>query len=179
MAEFDRDAERMFEAVGGRFFGKYRGLVVGNLDPTGRGRLQVRAPAVMGEEVVWAAPCVPYAGNGVGLFALPPVGAGVWIEFEAGETSYPIWSGCYWADGQIDAADAVPTVKFWKTEGFTLRMDEIAGELVIETATGSRITVGATEIKLEALQVTQAAQGSKTSLTPAAFDVNNGAWTVI
>jgi hypothetical protein len=175
----DREAERMFEAMGGRFFGKYRGLVVSNVDPTGRGRLQVRVPGVMGEEILWAMPCVPYAGDGVGFFALPPVDAGVWVEFEAGEPSYPIWSGCFWADGQIDAADALPTIKFWKTDSFTVRMDETLGELVIETATGSRITVGPAEIKLEAIQVTQLAQGRKTSLTPAAFDVNDGAFTVV
>ncbi|MCW3475301.1 phage baseplate assembly protein V [Limobrevibacterium gyesilva] len=174
-----RDAERMFQAIGGRFFGKYRGLVVSNTDPTSRGRLQVQAPAVMGEESVWAAPCVPYAGDSVGFFALPPVGAGVWVEFEAGDPSYPIWTGCYWTDGQIDAADALPTVKFFKTDAFTLRIDDAQGEMVIETATGSRITINATEIKLEALQVTQSAQGCKTALTPASFDVNDGTFTVL
>ena len=50
---------------------------------------------------------------------------------------------------------------------------------MIETVTGSRITVSATEIKLEALRVTQSAFGKKTALTPAAFDVNNGAFTVV
>jgi len=31
----------------------------------------------------------------MGLFALPSVGAGVWIEFEHGDPDYPIWSGCW------------------------------------------------------------------------------------
>jgi len=171
--------ERMFHAMDGRFFGKYRGLVVGNVDPTSRGRLQVQVPAVMGEESVWAAPCVPYAGDGVGFFALPPVNAGVWVEFEAGDPSYPIWSGCFWADGQIAAGDAVPTIKFFKTDSFTIRLDDAQGEMVIETKTGSRITLNATDLKLEALQVSQVAQSAKTTLTPASFDVNDGALAVL
>src|SRR6266851_5342963 len=112
------ETERMFDAIGGRFFGKYRGLVAGNVDPTSRGRLQVQVPAVMGEETVWAAPCVPYAGDGVGFFALPPV-------------------------------------KFFKTDSFTIRLDDILGEMVIETKTGTRITLNATDLKLEAIQVSQ------------------------
>jgi uncharacterized protein involved in type VI secretion and phage assembly len=172
------ETERMFHAIGGRFFGKYRGIVIGNVDPTSRGRLQVQVPAVMGEETVWAAPCVPYAGDGVGFFALPPVNAGVWVEFEAGDPSYPIWSGCFWADGQIAAADALPTIKFFKTDSFTIRIDDALGEMVIESKTGSRITLNATDLKLEALQVSQVAQTAKTTLTPASFDVNNGALAV-
>src|SRR2546421_362003 len=81
------ETERMFHALDGQFFGKYRGLVVDNIDPTHRGRLQVKVPAVMGEETLWAEPCAPYAGDGVGFFALPPANAGVWVEFEAGEPS--------------------------------------------------------------------------------------------
>ena len=176
---FEGEAERMFHAMGGRFFGKYRGLVISNVDPTSRGRLQVQVPVIMGEETVWAAPCVPYAGDGVGFFALPPVDAGVWVEFEAGDLSYPIWSGCFWADGQIAAADALPTVKFFKTDNFTIRLDDAAGEMVVETKTGSRITVNATEVKLEAARVSQVAQSAKTTLTPPSFDVNDGALSVL
>src|SRR5437763_17049447 len=61
------ETERMFHALDGQFFGKYRGLVVDNTDPTHRGRLQVKVPAVMGEETLWAEPCAPYAGDGVGF----------------------------------------------------------------------------------------------------------------
>ena len=39
---------------------------------------------------VWATPCVP-----VGYLGVPPVGSGVWVEFEGGDTDYPIWSGCW------------------------------------------------------------------------------------
>jgi uncharacterized protein involved in type VI secretion and phage assembly len=172
------ETERMFSALDGQFFGKYRGVVVDNTDATNRGRLQVKVPAVMGEEKLWAEACVPYAGDGVGFFALPPTETGVWVEFEAGDPRYPIWSGCFWADGQIAAADAVPSIKFFKTDSFTIRIDDAEGEMVIETKNGSRITVNGTEVKLEAMQVSQVAQAAKTELTPASFSVNDGALAV-
>jgi uncharacterized protein involved in type VI secretion and phage assembly len=125
-------------------------------------------------------PCAPYAGNGVGLFALPPVGAGVWVEFEGGDLDYPIWSGCFWADGEISpASDAAPEIKFWKTDAVSVRIDDAAGEIVIETQGGAKLTITATEIKAEANTVAQKALGNQTQLSASGFDVNNGAFTVI
>ena len=116
------------DAMQTRHYGKYRGRVERNLDPGNRARLQVKVPALLGDQPVWAMPCVPYAGKGVGLFALPPVGSGVWVEFEGGDLDYPIWSGCFWADGQISpAGDAAPHVKFWKTDAVSVRIDDQAG----------------------------------------------------
>ena len=40
----------------------------------------------------WAMPCAPYAGQQVGFFAVPPIGANVWVEFEGGDPDYPIWT---------------------------------------------------------------------------------------
>jgi len=44
--------------------------------------------------------------QGVGLFFLPPKGANVWVEFEGGDPDYPIWSGCFWSDGEVPAQPA-------------------------------------------------------------------------
>jgi hypothetical protein len=128
--------------LAGHFFGKYRGMVTGNLDLTGRGRLDVKVPAVLGDQVVTAMPCVPYAGDGVGLHLLPKPGTGVWVEFEAGDPSYPVWTGCFWADGEVpENADA--TMKILKTERNTLRMDDLAGEITAETDQGAVTTMNA------------------------------------
>ena len=54
----------------------------------------------------WALPAVPYAGDGVGFFMIPPIGASVWIEFEHGDPDYPIWTGCFWADAGPAAGPA-------------------------------------------------------------------------
>jgi hypothetical protein len=82
-----------------RSYGKYRGVVIGNRDPERRLRLQVQVPDVLEDAVAWAIPCVPF-----GFEAVPPVGAGVWVEFEAGDVERPIWSGTWWV-----AEDVPPT----------------------------------------------------------------------
>ena len=45
-----------------RFYGKYRGLVVENIDPLQIGRVLLQCPDVLGEiPSSWAMPCVPAA----------------------------------------------------------------------------------------------------------------------
>ena len=80
-----------------KFFGKYRGMVIGGLDPEGRGRILVQVPDVLGMGIsTWAMPCVPFAGLQMGMYVVPPPNTGVWVEFEKGDPDYPIWSGCWW-----------------------------------------------------------------------------------
>jgi hypothetical protein len=77
------------------FFGKYRGVVVKNRDPQEMGRVQVQVPALLGVTTTWAMPSVPCnLPKKVGS-ALPKIGAGVWIEFEAGDPGFPVWTGCW------------------------------------------------------------------------------------
>ncbi len=77
--------EQLLEWVRSHYFGKYRGTVEDNNDTTGRGRLQVSVPSLLGNNKVWAMPCVPYAGDQVGFFCLPEQQTGVWVEFEGGD----------------------------------------------------------------------------------------------
>ena len=72
-----------------KFFGKYRAIVTNNIDPEKRLRLRIRIPDVLGTEESWAVSCLPE-----GLYALPEIGTGVWVEFEMGNPNYPIWVGC-------------------------------------------------------------------------------------
>lgn len=90
---------RLIEKVENRYYGKYRAFVVDNADPEDRGRLRLKVPSVLNEEVIsgWALPCVPYGGAAnQGFFFIPEVDAGVWVEFEAGNLDYPVWVGTYW-----------------------------------------------------------------------------------
>lgn len=162
------------------YFGKYRGVVVKNDDPLKRGRLKVQVPQVLGKVEVWALPCVPYAGRDRGFFAMPEVDTGVWIEFEAGDPSFPIWVGCFWSQGDISSEDASPNIKFFKTEKFTLRIDDDVGEIVIENDSESSITITATEIEIKSSTVTtEATGGKKTELSAVSFNVNDGALEVL
>jgi len=89
-----------------KFYGKYRGTVTNNVDPLMLGRVQVECPAVFGDgRQNWAMPCTPYAGDGVGLFLVPPNDASVWVEFEGGDPRTPIVGGCFWEVGQVPAGD--------------------------------------------------------------------------
>ena len=80
-----------------KYYGKYRGTVVQNVDPEQIGRIQAMVPDVSGLlPSSWAMPCVPIAGKQSGVYVVPQIGAGVWIEFEQGDPDYPIWSGGFW-----------------------------------------------------------------------------------
>lgn len=134
----------MLDVIEGCFFGKYRGLVKDNDDPSGRGRLKVVVPAVMGKRQVWAMPCTPYAGNNMGLYAIPEKETGVWIEFEAGDTSYPIWVGCYWADRQAPkderGAAARPSRKILRSrQGMMVTLDDQEQAITLSDKDGSNL----------------------------------------
>ncbi len=79
------------------FYGKYRGTVENNVDPEGRGRLLVSVPDVLGLSSQWAEACTPLAGPAgapMGVYFVPPIGGGVWVEFENGDPDYAVWAGC-------------------------------------------------------------------------------------
>jgi uncharacterized protein involved in type VI secretion and phage assembly len=158
-----------------RFYGIYRGLVVDNNDPRSLGRLKVRVPMVLAEvESNWAVPCVPYAGNGIGLFAIPPVGAGVWLEFEAGDHSRPVWVGCAWGTGEIPDS-AMPPKKVFKTEsGHTITLDDTPGAEKVEVKSKHGATV---VMDSSGVHITNG--GQKVELTSSAVTVNGGALEVM
>jgi Type VI secretion system/phage-baseplate injector OB domain len=83
-----------------KYWGKFQGTVLQNVDPMKRGRLQLSVPEVHSLlPTTWAEPCVPLAGPtgpAMGVYMVPPIGAGVWVEFEHGDPNKPIWVGCRW-----------------------------------------------------------------------------------
>ena len=140
----------LVQKVERRFYGKYRGFVVDNADPEKLGRLKVKVPSVLGNEVVtgWAMPCVPYGGEAnQGFLFIPEVEAGVWVEFEEGDLEFPIWVGTFWSkpggeselpkpndpDGaeQGEVQDP-PTRKIIKTkQGHTIQFEDKDGEEMV------------------------------------------------
>lgn len=177
--------EQLLDWVRSRYFGKYRGVVTDNADETKRGRVKVRVPAVLGAVEVWAMPCVPYAGKQVGFYAIPDAGAGVWVEFEAGDPSFPIWTGCFWgADELPDTSD--PKLKIWRTSTVTVRIDDNAKELRIESTDGGKLTV-ADEVVGEAGSSTHAVKSgsivaengsARLEIGSGAVDANRGGLVV-
>lgn len=166
-----------------KFYGKYRGTVVKNADPEQRGRITVMVPDVSGvRESGWAMPCVPVGGMQTGMFAVPPIGAGVWVEFEQGDPDYPIWTGCFWgskAEVPVLAQTAQPPVSGIALQ--TVQQNGIvvsdapgpSGGITLRSTTGVSIIVNDTGIYI------QNGKGASITLTGPTVDINQGALTVI
>jgi uncharacterized protein involved in type VI secretion and phage assembly len=143
---------QLIERVEGRFFGKYRGQVTDNNDPGNLGRIKAKVPRVLGdEESGWALPAFIYGGaSEQGLFALPDVGAGVWIEFEGGDLSYPVWTGTWYTSGAIPES-AQPGKKVLKTKsGHKIVLDDDGGTLEVTDSNANTVTMDANTIKIAA-----------------------------
>jgi uncharacterized protein involved in type VI secretion and phage assembly len=128
-----------------RFFGKYRGIVTDNEDPKDLGRVKARVPEVLGDvETGWALPCLPYTGDGSGQYTIPDPETGVWIEFEGGDLSRPIWTGCWWGDGQVpednDGNSGSPATKVIRTEnGLMVTMDDDSQTIHVSDENGRNL----------------------------------------
>jgi len=176
-------------AQSSRVWGKYAGSVQSSADPEQSGRLQVTCPAIFGATALWARPCVPYAGPGVGFVFLPPDGANVWIEFEGGDVSRPIWTGCFWGKGEMPADATSADIKMIKTEQATLTIDDGAGTVAITNASdvvttwASDVTTeagGASHVVAGAGVVSESASGvGKVDVSDSGVTVNGGALTVM
>jgi uncharacterized protein involved in type VI secretion and phage assembly len=170
---------RLLEKVENRYYGKYRAFVVDNADPENRGRLRLRIPSVLGNDVVsgWAMPCAPYGGAAdQGFFFIPEVDAGVWVEFEAGHLDYPIWVGTFWSKpgGTTEVPkpgdeQSPPTSKIIKTLKHTIELADEEGSaaikitddansniividsngIAVEDANGNKLTLDSSGIKAE------------------------------
>lgn len=168
---------------GGPFWGKYRGQVMNNIDPQMIGRIQVRVSDVSAVPLAtWAMPCVPVAGINMGLFTVPPIGAGVWVEFERGDPDFPIWVGGFWGNAAETPALAkmVPPGLAGITLQTTLKNGIVvsdtpgpSGGILIQTTTGAMVSVSDVGI------IISNGKGAIINMTGPTTDVNLGALTVV
>lgn len=168
-----------------RFWGKYRGTVINNIDPDQTGRLLVQVPDVLGIGISsWAVPCVPLAGPTgppMGVYLVPPVGAGVWIEFEHGDPEYPIWVGCRWgasSDVPSAAKAGLPLAPSMVLQSFAQHSIEISnipgvGGITLKTLTGAKIMISDIGITIDN------GKGASISMMGPNVNINNGALSVI
>ena len=166
-----------------KFYGKYRGLVLNNIDPMQMNRLQVQVPDVGGLiPATWAMPCVPVAGIQNGMVALPMIGSGVWVEFEQGDPDYPIWVGCFWgsaAEVPVLAKATPPAIQAITFQtplqnGLTISdLPGLTGGIMLKSATGAMLIVNDTGIYI------QNGKGAAITMIGPTVTVNNGALTVV
>lgn len=163
------------------FWGKYRGTVVNNVDPMQIGRLQVLVPDVSGVMLSsWAMPCAPVAGMQSGMFALPIIGSGVWVEFERGDPDYPIWVGCFWGTAAevpataLAVPPAVPGITLQTPLQNAIQISDTpgVGGILLKTPTGAMLTINDVGITMTN------GRGATISMVGPTVDVNVGALTV-
>ncbi|MEO5577199.1 MAG: phage baseplate assembly protein V [Gaiellaceae bacterium] len=170
-------------AVQQRYYGKFRGTVVNNVDPLQIGRIMAIVPDVSGvAPTSWAMPCVPVAGINTGVFTVPQIGSGVWMEFEQGDPDRPIWVGGYWgtaAEVPVLARSVPPAVN-----GITIQttlkngivVSDVPGPtggIMIQTTTGAMLSVSDVGI------VISNGKGATINMVGPSVDINLGALTVV
>ncbi len=165
-----------------KHWGKYRGMVMNNIDPMQLGRLQVQVPDVTGLlPSTWALPCLPMAGKQSGVWVLPQVGAGVWVEFEHGDLDYPIWTGCwYGATAEIPtlalaAIPGQPNIVLQTGGQTTLMLSDTPGPtggILLKTSTGASIMINDIGITITN------GKGATISLTGPTVTINESALMV-
>ena len=168
-----------------KFYGKYRGTVINNIDPMQIGRIQVIVPDVSIIPGTWAMPCVPIAGKQEGIFCIPQIGAGVWVEFEQGDPDYPIWVGGFWGlAAEVPALALVPpaippgqNIVLQTTLQNTLLVSDapptpITGGIVLKSTTGAMIVVNDSGIYI------QNGKGASIMMVGPAVTINAGAMVI-
>ena len=172
--EFEDQLVGLSEWRNQHFFGKYRGKVEAVEDGDKLGIISVIVPDVFGKTFVVerVRPCSPFAGSKHGLMAIPEPEDGVWIEFEAGNPSLPIWTGFWWADGEIPEPKGKLVRSFITSKGHKLILNDDADEVQMlhsggaeMTMTGDDITIkiGNSSIKLTSSDITLQVGASPTS----------------
>jgi uncharacterized protein involved in type VI secretion and phage assembly len=167
----------------GRYYGKYRGTVLNNIDPMQMGRLTVQVPDVKGLiPSTWAMPCFPISGKQMGAYMIPQVGAGVWVEFEQGDPDFPIWSGCWY--GSVAEVPALalagipvsPNIVIQTAAQNAIVISDVPGPtggIMLKSTTGATLIVNDTGIYI------QNGKGAMITMVGPTVTINNGALTII
>ena len=166
-----------------KYYGKYRGTVLQNVDPLQMGRIQVIVPDVSAVlPSSWAMPCVPIAGKQMGSYFVPQIGSGVWVEFEQGDPDYPIWTGCFWGSAAelpvlaLAGNPVSPSIVLGTGLMNTIAVSDLPGPtggILLKSATGAFILVNDTGI------VIQNGKGASVTLVGPTVTINEGALVVV
>ncbi len=125
-------------------------------------------------------PCLPVAGTQTGVFTVPAIGAGVWVEFEGGDPDYPVWVGGFYSPADVPAAARVvpPGVSgftFQTQLSNSLTISDTPGPtggILIRTTTGAMISVSDVGITISN------GKGAVITMVGPTVSVNAGALTV-
>jgi uncharacterized protein involved in type VI secretion and phage assembly len=161
-----------------KYYGKYRGFVLNNVDPLQQGRLLVQVTDVSGlAPSTWAMPCVPVGGFQSGMVALPAIGSGVWVEFEQGDADHPVWVGSFWGSAAempalaLATPPGMPSITLQTPLQNGLTISDLpgpSGGITLKSTTGATLTVNDIGISI------QNGKGASISLVGPSVDINFG-----
>jgi uncharacterized protein involved in type VI secretion and phage assembly len=95
-------------------------------------------------------PSMPFSGKQMGMWCLPQIGTGVWVEFEQGDPDKPIWSGAWYGSAAevpalaLAAPPGVPNIVLQTTAQNTFMLSDLPGPtggILLKTTTGAFIAV--------------------------------------
>jgi len=172
----------------GPYYGKYRGVVISPMDLAMKGRITASVTVGGTPLQVVAEACTPYPG----FYAIPPANAGVWIEFEEGDLEKPIWTGCWWREGEVLALlqpDIPPTTP--QTVVFTvaptggiptksaarIKMNTLTGDLTLESLIPTPPLAASIKLSATGIQITYGT--NVIDISPVGIDLNHKALTIL
>ena len=113
---------------------------------------------------------------------MPVIGSGVWIEFEQGDSDYPIWTGCFYGSAAEIPSMAktvpagVPGITFQTPLQNGVTISDVPGPtggIVIKAQSGAFIALNDVGITISN------GQGAMINLQGNSVDINGGALTII
>jgi hypothetical protein len=141
-----------------------------------QGYLQVSVPSIADQAkpdlFVWARPCFPY-----GHFFMPEKGDKVWLAFENGDPTAPVWLGVWYPQGKVpQEAQASPPVKrvIRSAKGHLVILDDTDGseQLVLQDKGGNRIELRGDGVLIKCVQdLTIDASGKNVVIKASSVDV--------
>jgi hypothetical protein len=170
-----------------RFWGKYQGTVVQNVDPKSRGRVMCTVPTVLGlTPSNWCEACTPLSGSTapMGVYCVPQIGSAVWVEFEGGDPQSPILAGCRW-DSPTDVPPLAklgnpidPNIVIQSLLQHSIMISDMpptpaTGGIILKSTSGAMIVVNDSGIYLSN------GKGATISMVGTAIDFNVGALTIL
>lgn len=136
-----KDLQQIFENIIfygleslGKYYSSYRGYVVDNEDKEGLGRILVKIPSITREKYhpTWAYPKTQWGGKDYGMQLLPLVGEMVWMEFEHGDTRFPIWNFAHRASNEKPEEFTSSKIYGFKSpKGQIIIVDDVNNKIII------------------------------------------------
>ena len=158
----------------GRYYGKYRGVVINNDDPNKQNRLLVQVPGILNAEPILSTPSNQHGGMNFGSKGLTPkVGEIVWVEFENGIPLKAIWSYHGWADGECPKDFNRDTFGFVSPKGNKVIWNEIDGSLYIKVI-GKSVIETDSEVSLTSKENVSVTSDKEITINGSTINLING-----